>query len=155
MEPRTLVFIVSGLLLALLLAGCTQNSSAAPPASNAPPGNNAPPANSAPPVSNAAVSITANGYEPQTVSILKGGTVTWTNSTDSPNWPATAKHPTHTVYPGSGIEKCGSLEESTIFDACRGLAKGESYSFTFNNAGEWAYHDHVNAKMFGKVIVAG
>lgn len=149
MKQSSLIFIVLGLAAVLLLAGCTQSGYA-----TAPPTSKSPPADSTPPVSNATVTITESSYEPKTVTILKGGTVTWVNNTDSPNWPASAKHPAHTVYPGSDITKCGTAEQGAIFDACKGLAKGESFSFTFNNAGEWAYHDHVNANMFGKVIVA-
>lgn len=146
MKQKSLVLIVLGLLTVLLLAGCTQSGYVTKPASDSPPAGTAAP-------TQATVTITANGYEPKTVTIAKGGTVTWVNNTDTPNWPASAKHPTHEVYPGSSITKCGTAEQSTIFDACKGLGKGESYSFTFNNAGEWAYHNHVNAKQFGKVIV--
>ena len=62
-------------------------------------------------------------------------------------------HPTHKVYPGSDIEKCGTAEESNIFDACRGLKEGESYEFTFNEKGSWRYHDHLNIKNTGSIIV--
>ena len=104
-------------------------------------------------VGNFTVSITDTGYDPQTVTIKKGSTVTWTNNSTAGNWPATAQHPTHTVYPGSGIEKCGTEEEANIFDACRAIQPGETYSFTFNEVGEWGYHEHSVFKMFGKIIV--
>jgi len=148
MKQKFPILAVLGLLAIMLLAGCTQSGYA-----TTPPASKSPSAVSTPAVSNATVTITENGYEPKTVTVLKGGTVTWTNNTDLPNWPATAMHPTHEKYPGSSITKCGTAEQGTIFDACRGLKKGESFSFTFNNVGEWGYHDHVNAKMFGKVIV--
>ena len=145
---NTIRFSLLGLAVLLLLVGCTQPTGSNSPDSNPPnnPGQN-------PPTANVTVRITAQGYEPQNVSIPIGGTVTWVNETDTPNWPATARHPTHTEYPGSGIEKCGSPEALTIFDACRGLAKGERYSFMFNDAGEWSYHEHLGVKMFGKITV--
>ena len=62
-------------------------------------------------------------------------------------------HPTHTAYPGSGIEKCGTDEEEGIFDACKGLEEGESFSFVFNEAGSWNYHNHLSPGQFAKVIV--
>ncbi|MEK6824273.1 MAG: hypothetical protein AABY02_00300, partial [Nanoarchaeota archaeon] len=62
-------------------------------------------------------------------------------------------HPSHKNYPGSDIAKCGTSEASTIFDACKGLAQGESYSFTFNEVGSWNYHDHLNPNLRGTVIV--
>jgi len=60
-------------------------------------------------------------------------------------------HPTHTVYPGSDVKKCGSDE--SIFDACKGLEQGESFSFTFNEIGSWGYHDHLRASTTGKIVV--
>lgn len=99
------------------------------------------------------IKITNSGYEPSTLEIAQGDKVTWVSEADELNWPASAMHPTHKIYPDSGIEKCGTSEETDIFDACKGLQKGENWSFTFNNKGEWAYHDHINVRMFGKIIV--
>ncbi|MBI4151358.1 hypothetical protein HY496_00165, partial [Candidatus Woesearchaeota archaeon] len=62
-------------------------------------------------------------------------------------------HPTHTVYPHSGIEKCGTADEGMIFDACRALAQGETFSFIFTETGSWKYHDHLNPRKTGTVIV--
>lgn len=146
MKQKFFIWAIVGLLMAVLLAGCTQSGYATKPASNSPLAGTAA-------LTAATISITEKGYEPQMVTIKKGGTVTWVNNTDSPNWPATAMHPTHEKYPGSNITKCGTPKEPTIFDACRGIEKGGSYSFTFNNVGEWAYHEHLNVKMFGKIIV--
>jgi len=99
------------------------------------------------------ITITSSGFSPLTLTISKGDRVTFTNQGSSPSWPASAVHPTHTVYPGSGISKCDGAEESNIFDACRGLRQGESYSFTFNEAGSWKYHDHLNPGSGGIIIV--
>jgi plastocyanin len=99
------------------------------------------------------IEMTSSGFSPKTLNISKGDTVTWINKDTTPHWPASAMHPTHTVYPGSNIEKCGTSEQGNIFDACRGLAQGESYSFTFNEVGSWGYHDHLNSNLFGKIVV--
>jgi|GEM_PF-2555718 len=101
----------------------------------------------------ATIEITSSGFSPGSVRIAKGGTVTWINRGAAASWPASAVHPTHTVYPGSGIEKCGTAEAASIFDACTGLAEGESYSFTFGPAGTWRYHDHNNPGRTGSVEV--
>ena len=69
------------------------------------------------------------------------------------HWPASALHPTHTVYPGSDIQKCGTSEGDKIFDSCTGLNKGESFSFTFNEKGDWRYHDHLNPNLNGVITV--
>ena len=102
---------------------------------------------------NDVIEMTSSGFTPSTLTISKGDTVTWINKDKEEHWPASAIHPYHTVYPGSDIKKCGTAEESTIFDACRGLAEGESYSFTFNSVGTWGYHDHLTGGLFGKIIV--
>src|SRR3972149_1953321 len=78
------------------------------------------------------IEITSSGFSPKELSISVGETVTWMNRDTEEHWPASAMHPTHTVYPGSDIKKCGTSEEGKIFDACKGLAPGESYRFTFN-----------------------
>ncbi len=99
------------------------------------------------------IEISASGFSPKELTIKKGDTVTWINKDTKGRWPASATHPTHDKYPGSGITKCGTTEEGSIFDACRNLNAEESWSFTFNEIGTWAYHDHSLPKDFGKVIV--
>jgi len=99
------------------------------------------------------ITITSSGFSLSTLNVNKGDRVTFINQGSSPSWPASAVHPTHTVYPGSDINKCGGAEESSIFDACRGLSQGESYSFIFNEAGSWKYHDHLNPSSTGTIIV--
>ncbi len=136
-----------GVLALVLVSGCTQTAAPDNSLSDSQSGES--------PALSATIRITDTGYEPNSVTIAKGGTVTWISETDRPDWPATAQHPTHTRYPGSNIEKCGTAEASVIFDACKALANGESYSFTFNETGEWPFHDHVVAKTFGKIIVVG
>lgn len=97
------------------------------------------------------VKITASGFSPKTITIKAGDTVTFFNEDSNKHWPASAMHPTHTLYPGSDIQKCGTGEQ--IFDACRGLEQGESFSFTFNEKGSWKYHDHLSVSSTGTVVV--
>ena len=101
------------------------------------------------------VEITSSGYSPPALTIKAGETVTWVNNDASAHWIASAQHPTHRVYSGSDIAKCGTPEEKNIFDACSGIKPGDSWSFTFNEKGSWNYHDHLNVKapFFGKIIV--
>lgn len=95
---------------------------------------------------NYTVEIINNEFRPAVVKIKKGDSVTWINKMAAvSSWPASAVHPIHKVYPGSGIEKCGTAQAVGIFDACRGLKTGESWIFTFNEVGSWKYHDHMNA----------
>jgi plastocyanin len=99
------------------------------------------------------VNMSSSGFDPKTLTIKKGDTVVWFNTGTQNHWPASNVHPSHTVYPGSSINKCGTAQESDIFDACMGIAPGERYSFTFNEAGSWGYHDHLNTIRTGTIIV--
>ena len=79
--------------------------------------------------STALVNIKNSAFMPGTVTISKGGTVTWVNQDSA----------MHSVKFGS--------EES------RPLAKGEKYSRTFNAPGTYEYTCGIHPSMKGKVIV--
>lgn len=101
-------------------------------------------------VYDALIAYTDSGYSPSTVTIKKGDTVRFVNnSTSQETWPASAVHPTHSVYPGKTAADC----LGSAFDACRGLKSGEFWEFTFNEVGTWRFHDHVHASKTGSVIV--
>ena len=93
------------------------------------------------------ITYTDAGYSPSAVNIKVGDVVTFKNESKLAMWPASAKHPTHTVYPTTG----GCF--GSTFDACKGLQPGESWSFQFDIAGEWKYHDHLTPKYFGSIVV--
>lgn len=101
------------------------------------------------------IEITATGFSPSNVTIKAGQSVEWINKDASPHWPASAMHPTHEVYPGSTITKCGTAEQLNIFDACRGLDAEKSFRFKFDRQGTWQYHDHLNPRtpFFGSITV--
>lgn len=103
---------------------------------------------------NVFVAITFQGkFDLEVVKIKKGDKVTWVNKGNRQVWPASNLHPTHTVYPDSGIRKCGTNDADRIFDACRALKNGESYSFIFEKVGRWKYHDHWSPVITGVVEV--
>jgi len=103
----------------------------------------------------ATVTYSDSGYMPSTVKIKRGETVLFENKSSGMVWTASAIHPTHKAYPGSGIEKCGDKTNymSAIFDACEGYDPGESWAFTFNEPGTWKYHNHLNPSHTGTVVV--
>jgi len=94
------------------------------------------------------ITYTDEGFSPLSLTVASGTTVTFKNQSSNPMWPASALHPTHGVYPTTG----GCI--GSTFDACRGIAPGESWSFKFDIAGTWKYHDHLNASKTGTIIVA-
>ena len=104
-------------------------------------------------VSAVAIIYSGGRYTPNQVNISVGQTVTWINE-DQIFWPATDLHPTHTIYPGTNIIKCNQPEERAVmFDACEPMPSGSEYSFTFNELGEWPFHDHINPAAKGTVTV--
>lgn len=99
------------------------------------------------------ITYTDQGFSPASVNIKKGDTVVWKNESAKDMWPASAMHPTHTVYPGSGIQKCNTAEQPNIFDACGPIAPGGSWSFRFLEVGSWKFHNHLFPTAFGTVNV--
>lgn len=93
------------------------------------------------------------GFAPSTLTVKKGTAVTFKNISPASFWPASAIHPSHRAYPNSDIAKCNTPDEKGIFDACRQVASGKSWSFTFNETGTWKYHDHLNPSLNGTLVV--
>lgn len=85
------------------------------------------------------VVYTDDGFIPNTIEIIKGETVEFKNQSSLPMWVATNDHPAHNILP--------------TFDQFTTSAFGESWHYTFDQPGEWIYHDHVNASMEGVVVV--
>lgn len=99
----------------------------------------------------ALITYTDSGYSPSEITITRGQTVRWVNNSESSRetWPASAVHPTHSIYPEKSEDDC----LGSSFDACRGLLPGEFWEFTFDEVGEWRYHDHIHASQTGVIIV--
>lgn len=88
-------------------------------------------------------------FDPKNIEVQKGTRVRFLNESDTDVWPASAVHPTHSVYPEKSESNC----LGSSFDSCRGLKKGEFFDFTFDYPGEWRYHDHIRAYKTGSVTV--
>lgn len=93
------------------------------------------------------------GFSPSAITVKAGDTVNFVNNSSGTFWPASAVHPTHSAYPGSSISKCATSTESGIFDACKPLSVGSSWTFQFNQKGSWNYHDHLHPAQKGTVVV--
>lgn len=89
------------------------------------------------PSNKATVTMNDDGFNPKVLTVNKGTTVIFKNEGASLHWPASNFHPTHTLYPKGG----GCI--SSKLDACRGLKKGETFSFRFGIPGQWPIHDHI------------
>lgn len=75
------------------------------------------------------VEVDETGFIPQTVTVVQGTKVVFVNNGQALHWPASDVHPTHEELPG--------------FDAMHGLQTGETYSYTFDQVGDWSCHDHL------------
>lgn len=99
------------------------------------------------------IEMSSTGFSPSTLTIKQGESVIFKAVDSSNRWPATDIHPSHKLYPGSDISKCGTQEQSTTFDSCGTISEGSTYEFTFNEKGTWRYHDHKQPSKTGTIIV--
>ena len=68
-------------------------------------------------------------FSPQSVTIARGGTVTWINDSSSRMWVATARHPDHLVYDGTSTDThCADNTQvpRPLTSASRGLRTASS-----------------------------
>ncbi|MDO8619573.1 MAG: cupredoxin domain-containing protein [Candidatus Daviesbacteria bacterium] len=85
------------------------------------------------------VTVGSAGYNPASITIKAGDTITWKN-TDSANHTVNSDpHPTHGLYP--------------ILNTVGLLQPGKEKSATFTTAGTYTYHDHLNPSLKGTVTV--
>jgi amicyanin len=73
-------------------------------------------------------------FEPATLTVKVGTTVTWVNNTQVPH--------TATSDPGSAVQWDSGF-----------LSPGGTYSFTFTKAGTFTYHCTVHSYMHGTIVV--
>lgn len=84
------------------------------------------------------VTLSADGFSPATLTVKAGTEVTWTNKSGAVGNVNSDVHPTHTIYPPLNLGK---------------FADGESLSLTFDKAGTYGYHNHLDSSQTGTVIV--
>ncbi|HTK59607.1 MAG TPA: hypothetical protein VL283_00205, partial [Candidatus Baltobacteraceae bacterium] len=84
------------------------------------------------------VDARAGGFTPNAMTVSIGTKVTWIALDGSQPFVASNPHPTHTDLPG--------LQSGT-------LGMGETFSFTFTQAGAWGYHNHNAPNQTGTVTV--
>lgn len=88
---------------------------------------------------NSTISIDDEGFMPATLTVKTGTTVTFVNNGQALHWPASNPHPIHTGLSG--------------LDSRKGLATGETFSFTFTKTGTFGMHDHLNTAIVGTIVV--
>ena len=98
------------------------------------------------------VTVTYDGkaFSPASVSIKKGDTVKFVNTSGSPMWVASDPHPMHSGYSGTTVSQHCPDTAGTAFDEC---STASTYSFVFGKVGSWGYHNHVNHCATGTIVV--
>ncbi len=86
------------------------------------------------------IDIVNIAFGPQAVVVSAGTKVTWTNRDAVVHFVNSDPHPTHNHTPAL----------NSLY-----LAKDTSYSFTFAQTGEYAYHCSAHTNMTGRVLVKG
>lgn len=125
--PRPALIAALGLSVALVAAGCGSGGTAQPPA-----GSNQAPAGSSQPAAGNAVSIVNFAFNPASLTVKVGDTVSWTNSSSTP----------HTVTADGGAFDSGTV------------AGGAAFQHTFSAAGTFTYHCSIHSSMKATIIVA-
>lgn len=154
MNSRTLITIVVIVLVVLGGYFLLSNKAAAPEPTPETPTEE----NSVLPIQNETITVsyTDSGFSPLELSVKVGDTVRFVNNSGIGMWVGADEHPTHTSYDGTATrEHCvdGAAVGGT-FDACRQVAAGSSWEFTFTKAGTFSYHNHARASHGGTVVVS-
>ena len=87
------------------------------------------------------ITITTEGFIPAYLTIQQGEQVTFKNTDQLPHWPASDIHPTHQIYPE--------------FDPNQPIEIGQEWSFNFDRAGTFKFHDHLHPDLVGEITVQG
>ncbi|MDD1652986.1 MAG: cupredoxin family copper-binding protein [Methanomicrobiales archaeon] len=145
------ILVASLVLLLLLSAGCTGTGTGQPgtvtpttppaPETTLPDGGTTPEEPVTTPTeveSVVEVLIRDFSFAPATLTVSAGTTVIWTNEDSVPHQVASDPHPAHTGLPGLLSEP---------------IPPGESYRFTFTQAGTYGYHCELHPSMTGTITV--
>jgi plastocyanin len=84
------------------------------------------------------VTLSKDGFSPQTVTIAEGEIVVWMNESGREATVNSDRHPTHRNYTPLNLDQ---------------FSPGESLSLVFNEPGTYTYHNHLNPSQTGAVIV--
>lgn len=129
---------VSVILAGLLAGACSSGAS------------NSPSEGAEPSEASAEVTLEAIAFEPGDLEVAVGTTVTWTNQDEGVAHTVTSGKPKKEGVPGLSEDKPGQPDgtfEAELDDA------GDTYEFTFDEAGTYRYFCAIHAPMTGTIIV--
>jgi plastocyanin len=98
------------------------------------------------------ISYTSSGFEPSTITTEPGESITFVDQTGNGVWVGSNNHPMHRNYDGTSTrEHCnGGQRVGNPFDSCSAVSR---FSFTFDETGEYGYHNHLGPGDQGTVVV--
>ena len=126
-HPKHLAILIVVLVTFITLCGCTGTGSSAPPATTQTQVSGA-----------ATVTLQNFAFNPASITVPKGAAVTWVNQDTAD----------HTIV----NDAQGSIAPGALFTS-NPLAKGGSFSYTFDTPGTYPYHYSIHPSMKGTVIV--
>ncbi|MDA1334584.1 MAG: hypothetical protein O2794_01040 [bacterium] len=85
------------------------------------------------------MTVTDEGFAPSQITVVAGETVTFENDGKEDHWPASDVHPTHEAY--------------SALDPRRPIIPRASWSFTFEEEGQYTIHDHLFPDFGGLITV--
>ncbi len=103
---------------------------------------------------NAEVEVTYDqeGFHPETITVSVGTTVAWKTTSGFPMWVGSDPHPSHTDL--KGFDQLRIINRAVPTFVRKAHAHGSGiYEYTFTEVGTWKYHNHVNPRHRGTVIV--
>lgn len=96
------------------------------------------------------VEYTGDGFDPARLRVEAGTAVRWEDRSNGSMWVASDDHPTHAGYDNTSRTEHCSNGSSSSFDSCQ---VRETYNFTFDESGEYDYHNHDQPAHNGTVVV--
>ncbi|MCL5433006.1 MAG: cupredoxin domain-containing protein [Patescibacteria group bacterium] len=90
------------------------------------------------PKNQSTITVTQSGYEPNVITVKTGTVVTWLNKSGQLVTVNSDPHPTHQNYSPLNL---GEFDD------------GSSVQLTFDKAGTYGYHNHLNPSQTGTIVV--
>ena len=84
------------------------------------------------------VTLPDKGFSPESITIKKGGTVSWINASSKSGTVNSASHPNHNLHRFLNLGEFPS---------------GSSFEAIFEKEGTYSYHNHLNPQQQGTVVV--
>ncbi|MDP2649607.1 MAG: cupredoxin domain-containing protein [bacterium] len=84
------------------------------------------------------ISVTSDGFSPQTITVKSGTKATWVNKSGGFVTVNSDPHPTHQFYSPLNLGRFNN---------------GSSVQLNFNKAGKYGYHNHLKPAQTGTVVV--